>query len=196
MIKKILYIALLMLALPLGMRAASQFGDSIWIDGVRYELLTCPLDECPARGLILPANIASAPNLTRGYTGYWSLRDGVLYLDSIQYCRPDSFEVIDGGRTLRTISPKLAELPELEPWRTDGGILAGWYTGVLRTVSGKMVLYYDVEFFRFHERETYYAIREGRLVEQKSLKHSALKAENRIKDATQQTYRKMEGLVK
>lgn len=197
--RKLLYIAILALALlvqPMKIWASGEIGDSIWIDGRRYELLLSPFEVCPVKDSVIPSNVATSPYDWDGYEAFWSLRDGELYLDSIHYCTYDLFVKEGNCVILLTISPNLMELPELAPWRTDAGIRADWVSGVLRVVSGKTVLYYNIGFYRFHEEETYYAIDEGRLVAQERVTYSKSMTEGEMNEKMKDVCDRLFSLVK
>ena len=72
--------------------ATGQEGDIIYIDGTQWTLLGKPISRDTTlwgqvRAAIPQQHVITSSNWS-GFTAFWSIRQDVLYLDSIQYMRP------------------------------------------------------------------------------------------------------------
>lgn len=140
-IKRIICLVLIMCYVFLSkVYATDQDPERIVKDGVLYLLLeTIPIEEDSA----LSQNIYDELETLRGsirygssschrdYWGYWSIEDGHLYLDSLNYepYNEDGIAVI-----------KAATLKSLQAYDiSTGRVLAQWYTGRLTICRGRMI---------------------------------------------------------
>lgn len=118
----------------------------VYMDSLRrIELLRkidVPLDEM--RGF----PIVECTGLGRGYQGLWQLRN-----DSLILLRMENVAAVFGD------SPEKARSLDF-----PGGMFAGWFTGRLRVVQGKIMSYVHLGYGSCFEQETFYAVKAGRVV--------------------------------
>ena len=99
--------------------ATGQEGDIIYIDGTQWTLLGKPISRDTTlwgqvRAAIPQQHVITSSNWS-GFTAFWSIKQDVLYLDSIQYMRP--------ARDNKT-------LPECIPVETLKSIFKNYYDGM------------------------------------------------------------------
>ena len=82
------------LILAIAVNATGQDGDIIYIDGTRWELLGRPIcvDSLLYHDLkaVLPSERSISTANWDGFTAYWSIKQNVLYLDSVRSEHYDS----------------------------------------------------------------------------------------------------------
>ena len=158
--KTILTIALFLMSLAT--HATGQDGDIISIDGTQWTLLGQPISRDTVlwrqvRAAIPQQHVVISSNWS-GITAFWSIKQDMLCLDSIQFLRP-------------TADKK--SCPECIPAETlqrvfknyfDGKqIVAGWLKGDIRVGKGKMLYYEHIGYERNYEEEQIISIDHGRV---------------------------------
>lgn len=191
--KQVLTVVLgLGLLVPAGeVDSTAQIPDSIRIEGKEYVLNTNPLDRYLAKlGDAAPRFESPHTANWRGYVATWEIKDGVLYLRSVEGYRTnpqpdDDDETRDG--MLRVDGMK-----ELFPSQND--VVADWYTGALIVPDGKVVEYVHMGYGSTYERYIVSIIREGREVQRKSLSEAEFRHFRDVqfwKFKSTEAYRKM-----
>lgn len=124
-----------LLMLPLSAKATAQEGDIIYINGEKWFLLGKPLnydDELYTKlNEFLPKNRSWSTANWSGYTGYWEIVYGRLYLNKVVVYVYD--KLMD---TYLDITYDAYDLKELfMPYYTAHGISAEWYSNKAVTVG-------------------------------------------------------------
>ena len=142
---KLFYLIVLCALFPTKLMATAQQSEKIFINGKKYDMLSCPLERNSIIHEILekikPAKIVTNTSLWRGYVGYWSIKKNTLYLDSLQ------FEIEDleaGDFVIKTIIPKNESA--FSAYKDNIGIKASWFSGELRVIQGKLLMYVHMGF--------------------------------------------------
>lgn len=149
---------LLSLLLPLSLFATAQDGEYITWKGERYEMLACPLAYNSVLDSLFFERYQPHSRTTadwRGYTGYWSIKDDELYLDSISYNSK--------GCGIQTLVPDTMDL--FSAYHTDKGTKATWFNGELNVVSGRCVRYVHFGFDRNYEHEDVLQLTNGKITD-------------------------------
>ena len=155
------------LFLSLVAHATGQTGDVIFIDGARWKLLGKPIDLDAALyhdlNAVLPENRPIVTSNWDGYTGYWSIQQDVLYLDSVR-CEYYDAEIQDmKGESV----PSVALLDVFKYYVDGDRIVAGWLTGEIRVATGKVIYYWHDAFERNYEEEMMLNIDKGKVTGRK-----------------------------
>lgn len=160
-----LFVSFLFLALFA--HATGQTGDVIFIDGVRWELLGKPIDLDAAlyHELIdvLPEDRPVVSSNWDGYTGYWSIQQDVLYLDSV---RCEYYDTEIQGMKGESV-PSVVLLNVFNNYVDGDRIMAGWLTGEIRVATGKVIYYLHDAFERNYEEEMTLNIDKGEVTGRK-----------------------------
>ncbi len=147
--------------------ATGQEGDVIFIDGRQWELLGKPIyaDSILSRELkaALPEGRGHVSSNWAGYTAYWSIQQGQLYLDSVKYgvYNPD----IKQSRMENL--PKKVLRRVFKNYVKGKRILASWYNNDIRVARGEMLYYQHTGFERNYENERIISIMQGKVGETK-----------------------------
>ena len=142
--------------------ATGQEGDIIYIDGTQWTLLGKPISRDTTlwgqvRAAIPQQHVITSSNWS-GFTAFWSIRQDVLYLDSIQYMRPAR-----DNKTLPECIP-IETLKSIFKNYYDGKqIVAKWLKGYIRVASGKMLYYEHMGYERNYEEEQIISIDQGKV---------------------------------
>ena len=160
-----LFVPLLFLSLVA--HATGQTGDVIFIDGAHWKLLGKPIDLDAALyhdlNAVLPENRPIVTSNWDGYTGYWSIQQDVLYLDSVR-CEYYDAEIQDmKGESV----PSVALLDVFKYYVDGDRIVAGWLTGEIRVATGKVIYYWHDAFERNYEEEMMLNIDKGKVTGRK-----------------------------
>ena len=150
------YIILLTIIFPLSLFATAQDGDYITWKGKRYEMLTCPLAYNSVLDSLFYEKFMPSSRTTadwNGYTGYWSIKDDELYLDSLCYYSRNGDS--------HTLLPDTEEL--FSAYHTDKGTKATWFNDELNIVSGNVVRYVHFGFDRNYEHEDVLKLTNGKI---------------------------------
>lgn len=155
------------LFLTLVAHATGQTGDVIFIDGARWKLLGKPIDLDAAlyHELIdvLPEDRPVVSSNWDGYTGYWSIQQDVLYLDSV---RCEYYDTEIQGMKGESV-PSVVLLNVFNNYVDGDRIMAGWLTGEIRVATGKVIYYLHDAFERNYEEEMTLNIEKGKITGRK-----------------------------
>lgn len=155
------FIFIQFLLLTIAANATAQDSDIIYIDGMRWELLGRPV--CANSKLyrqlkaVLPTKLSTTSANWDGFTAYWSIKQDMLYLDSI---RCEYYDI----RTKRIPADTLFHV--FKKYVAGENIVAGWLTGKIRVGKGE-IIYYDYEFQRHYEEEQVISIKKGKVSKKK-----------------------------
>ena len=160
-----MFVSFLFLALVV--HATGQIGDVIFIDGARWKLLGKPIDLDAAlyHELIdvLPEDRPVVSSNWDGYTGYWSIQQDVLYLDSV---RCEYYDTEIQGMKGESV-PSVVLLNVFNNYVDGDRIMAGWLTGEIRVATGKVIYYLHDAFERNYEEEMTLNIDKGEVTGRK-----------------------------
>ena len=161
----ILFVSFLFLALVA--HATGQTGDVIFIDGARWVLLGKPIDLDAALyhdlKAVLPEDRPIETSNWDGYTGYWSIQQDVLYLDSV---RCEYYDTEIQGMKGESV-PSVVLLNVFKDYVDGDRIVASWLTGEIRVASGKVIYYWHDAFERNYEEEMMLSIDKGKVTGRK-----------------------------
>ena len=176
--KRLILSLIFVLGVVVSSMASAYQGDVIYIDGERWTLMGQPIERDSAliHHLldVLPKERKFSSGNWQGYTGYWSIRDGQLYRDSIRV----GFD-FDKSVMATTIFPSNnkdeKEIPPFVPaddmlkvfhdYYVNGEILASWITGEVRVARGHVVKYVHQGDLRTMEFEQYFTVYKGRVTD-------------------------------
>ena len=176
--KRLVLSLIFVLGVVVSSMASAYQGDVIYIDGEKWTLMGQPIERDSAliHHLlnVLPKGRRISSGNWQGYTGYWSIRDGQLYLDSIRV----GFD-FDNSVMATTIFPAKnkdgKEIPPFVPaddmievfhdYYVNGEILASWITGEVRVARGHVVKYVHQGYMRTMEFEQYFTVNQGRVTD-------------------------------
>ena len=149
------------LILAIAANATGQEGDIIYIDGAQWELLGRPVCAdsllCHDLEAVLPQERSWTTANWDGFKAYWSIKQDVLYLDSIQYQLYDSVTkdrmscYVPADTLLRVFRRHIEE----------GHIMCSWLTKDIRVAKGKVIYYQHMGFERNYEEEQIISIDKG-----------------------------------
>lgn len=160
---KRIFLCISFLFLALVAHATGQTGDVIFIDGARWELLGKPIDL--DAGLyhdlkaVLPEDRPIETSNWDGYTGYWSIQQDVLYLDSV---RCEYYDAKIQGMKGESV-PSVVLLNVFKDYVDGDRIVASWLTREIRVATGKMIYYQHTYFERNYEEEMMLSIDKGKV---------------------------------
>lgn len=161
--RALLFIKYLILAIAAN--ATGQLGDIIYIDGICWELLAKPIciDSVLFHDLIavLPPERSISTANWDGFTAYWSIKQNVLYLDSIRY------EQYDSDTKVANRMPSATLFRVFKKYVTEDHIVGSWLTGDIRVAKGKVIYYQHMAFERNYEEEQIISIDKGIVVGKK-----------------------------
>ena len=175
---KRLIVCIFVLSVVASSWASAYQGDVIYIDGEKWTLMGRPIERDSALSHhlldVLPKERRHSSGNWQGYTGYWSIRDGQLFLDSIRV----GFD-FDSSVMATSIFPANnkdgKEIPlflsaddmfkVFHDYYVDGAILASWITGEVRVARGHVVKYVHQGYMRSLEFEQYYTVDQGRVTD-------------------------------
>lgn len=162
MMKKLLFLLTLTLA-SLTTHATGYESDIIYIDGTQWELLGRPVyaDTTLLHNLkvVLPKDRTIRSSNWDGFMTYWTIQQGKLCLDSIQYQLYDSSTKKTWAESL-----PLDTLRRLFNKYVEGNrIVATWFTNDIRLAKGKVIWYQHSFFERNYENEQIISIAQGKV---------------------------------
>ena len=154
--------------------ATGQDGDIIYIDGEQWELLGKPI----ASDSILDTNMLAMLPKERswstgnwvGYTGWWSIKDNKLYLDSItvRFYNKET-------RQYRQQSIGEADMHRVfSNYYQDNTIVATWVKKI-RAAKGNLVYYEHIGYERNLEYEQIFTIDKGNVTNRQSFHNKIIK---------------------
>ena len=143
--------------------ATGQESDVIYYRGQRWWLLARPADSDSSLSVTLQNNLPSDRCQSTanwgGYVGYWSVRNGMLVLDSIR------IEHLKDGECVVATLPNSFIRRVYKAYDENGIVVARWYTGTLRLAQGKMIRYEHDGWNRNYETEMELTVRNGIVVD-------------------------------
>lgn len=175
------------LILAIAANATGQEGDIIYIDGTRWELLGRPIciDSLLYHDLqaVLPTERSIYTSNWDGFTAYWSIKQDVLYLDSIRYMQYDSDTKNDKVKRM----PSATLFRVFKKYVTGDHIVSSWLTGDIRVAKGKVISYQHMGFWRNYEEEQIISIDKGIVVGKKEYHNYVIDgfSFDKIKDNTE-----------
>ena len=135
----------------------------IYYRGQQWWLLGRPADYDSSLFVALQNNLPSdrceSTANWGGYVGYWSVRNGVLVLDSIMV------ENIIDGECVEATLPDSFIKRVFKAYDENGIVMARWYSGTLRLAQGKMLRYEHGGWNRNYETEMELTVRNGIVVD-------------------------------
>lgn len=167
---KLFYLIILFALFPAKSMATAQQSEKIFINGKKYNMLSCPLEaDNIMRDIIKkikPADIVTNTSLWRGYVGYWSIKNNTLYLDSLH------FEIEDFEAeyfVTKTIIPKNESA--FSAYKDKFGIKASWFSGELRVIQGQLLMYVHMGFGSTFEKEKFLTVNKGTVTHSRKVKN-------------------------
>lgn len=161
----LLFIQYLILAITVN--ATGQDGDIIYIDGTRWELLGRPIcvDSLLYHDLraVLPSERSILTSNWDGFTAYWSIKQNVLYLDSIRTVHSDS----DTKDYMGSCIPAATLFRVFKKHVAGDCIVGSWLTKNIRVAKGKVINYQHIGFERNYEDEQIISIDKGKVTGKK-----------------------------
>ena len=161
----LLFIQYLILAITVN--ATGQDGDIIYIDGTRWELLGRPIcvDSLLYHDLkaVLPSERSISTANWDGFTAYWSIKQDVLYLDSVRSEHYDS----DTKEFMGSRIPSATLFRVFNKHVTGDCIVGSWLTRDIRVAKGKVIYYQHMAFERNYEEEQIISIDKGIVIGKK-----------------------------
>jgi hypothetical protein len=152
----------------IGIFATGQAGDLIFIDGEMWVLLGKPLyaDSLLHSNLIdiLPKERSVTTANWDGYTGYWSIDNDRLILDSIRV----PFWNVNTRKYRQESIPPSDMRHIFNSYYDKDDIIATWLTDTIRIGKGEQMFYMHDGYLRNHEYEQFIAINRGIVTERKS----------------------------
>ncbi len=165
--KKGTIITLVLMLMSLSTYATGQDGDVIYIDGKQWALLGQPISRDTVlwrqvRAAIPQQHVVISSNWS-GFTAFWSIKQDVLFLDSIQYLSPASDK-----KTLPECIPAETLQRVFKKYFDGKRIVAGWPKGDIRVARGKMLYYEHMGYERNYEEEQLISIDNGKVTGMKA----------------------------
>ena len=164
--KAVLLILLWFAVLPI--KATGQSGDVIRLEGEKWVLMAKPIGYdsllCRRMDDFLPENVSRSMGNYSGYTAFWEIRDGYLYLQRVEadVCNEVSKKEFTRVYEVKDLQPLFAA------YCRAGMIQAHWFSGELRAGKGDCVRYVHDGFDRNMEMEQVLTVRNGKVLETKT----------------------------
>ncbi len=160
-------LCILFLFIAIVANATGKDSDIIYIDGTRWQLLGRPIcvDSLlyhDLKAVLPPERFISTANWD-GFTAYWSIKQDVLYLDSIRCEHYDSDTKDYKGYRI----PSVTLLRVFKKHVTGDCIVGSWLTEDIRVAKGKVIYYQHLGFERNYEDEQIISIDKGKVVGKK-----------------------------
>ena len=172
--KKFLFMFIFALAMTQSVFATAQEGNVIFIDGEEWMLLGEPImaDSVLFQRMkaVLPKDRSWTTANWDGYTSYWSLKQGHLYLDKItvKFFNNETKETLQ-----EEISKK--EMEELfKSYMKNGNIEGSMFSGKLRVAKGACISYVHMGFESRFEEEIFFTMDKGKVTERKDYHNKVL----------------------
>ena len=172
--KKILF-TLMLLSLPVMIKATGQMAERVSINGEYWQLYYCPIEtdmalsEEIAKAIeLLPETITEdsiewgkgqSTDLWRNYIAEWEIKDNRLFLREIgvPYIRVDGNRLEEHFFTLNEETLKRI----FASYYTADGICASWFCDTMRAGRGKEIYYEHMAFARHNENECLIVVDNG-----------------------------------
>ena len=134
--------------------ATAQAAEKIIINGDTIDMFSCPLEYLPNKEYKELEKMLdkehSSTGLWRAYIGNWKIENGQLYLLKVE----DENKEINVNHLLHK-------------YNTPNGIMASWFSGEIKCIRGKNILYIHMGFGSIYEFETVYTIKKGKIISSK-----------------------------
>ena len=171
-------LSIFVLGIAVSSLASAYQGDVIYIDGEKWTLMGQPVERDSALFHhlldVLPKERRISSGNWQGYTGYWNIRNGQLYLDSIRVGFDFDSSVMAtsifpaknmDGKEIPPFVPADDMLKVFHDYYVNGEILASWITGEVRVARGHAVKYVHQGYLRKLEHEQYFTVNQGRVTD-------------------------------
>lgn len=152
------------LVLAIAVNATGQDSDIIYIDGTRWQLLGRPI--CAdsllyhdLKAVLPPERDISTANWD-GFTAYWSVKEDVLYMDSI---RCEHYN-INTHQEIGNRIPSDTLFRVFKKYVKGERIVGSWLTEDIRVAKGKVIYYQHIGFERNYEEEQIIGIDKGKVI--------------------------------
>lgn len=161
-LKKLLLVALLLVASASVARATGQQPDVLKYGGKTHRLFSNPLEAYYSGGKDRPNFMVKPHSFSsgnwRGYVATWEIVGGKLYLSGIDSWFCDRYVESRPNEGCRR-----ATLRDLFGRRVaNGKVLASWFSGKLRVPDGKQLAYVHMGYGSVYERDIYIEFRAGK----------------------------------
>ena len=169
---KKLFIGIFIITLSLNTFACEQFGDTIFIDGIKWVLLGKPIGNkslYDSLKKVFPEDCIFSTNNYDGYIGYWSIKNEKLCLDSVKVTTYNQ-----ETKRYHDCSISSADMQRVfKKYYDKDEIIATWVKGTIRVARGKLLLYEEMAYERNYEQEQIITFKHGRIIE-RQLFHNRL----------------------
>lgn len=160
-------ICIFVITLSLNTFACEQFGDTIYIDGIKWVLLGKPIgDKSLYNSLkeVFPEDRIFSTNNYDGYIGYWSIKNEKLCLDSVKVTTYNQ-----ETKRYHDCSISSADMHRVfKKYYDKDEIIATWMNGSIRVARGKLLLYEEMAYERNYEQEQMITLKQGQIIERQS----------------------------
>ena len=180
MTRKLFLLHLLCFCCLLSAQATGQIPDLIIIGKDTLMLQTCPIEHDSILSKQVSKRLSNENSCTacwRGYQALWQIEDDKLILKRIE----DSKSLFAHPDTVPEVTVDLNGIFD-QYQDKRGRIVASWFNGELKVVSGEQIYYVHTGFNREYENETDYQVEQGRIISKTSYRNSIKKGTS-IKDA-------------
>lgn len=176
--KKILF-TLMLLSLPVMIKATGQMAESLLIDGKYWQLYYCPIETNRTLSEDIARVIKSFPetitedsiewvkdqstDLWRNYIAEWEIKDNRLFLREVDvpYTRKS-----ENGLEYRFLTLNEETLKGIfASYYTADGICASWFCDTMRAGRGEEIYYEHMAFARHNENECLIVVDNGTVKE-------------------------------
>lgn len=169
---KKLFIGIFIITLSLNTFACEQFGDTIYIDGIKWVLLGKPIGNkslYDSLKKVFPEDCIFSTSNYDGYIGYWSIKNEKLCLDSVKVTTYNQ-----ETKRYHDCSISSADMQRVfKKYYDKDEIIATWVKGTIRVARGKLLLYEEMAYERNYEQEQIITFKHGRIIE-RQLFHNRL----------------------
>ena len=180
MTRKLFLLHLLCFCCLLSAQATGQIPDLIIIGKDTLMLQTCPIEHDSILSKQVSKRLSNENSCTacwRGYQALWQIEDDKLILKRIE----DSKSLFAHPDTVPEVTVDLNGIFD-QYQDKQGRVVASWFSGELKVVSGKQIYYVHMGFNREYENETDYQVEQGRVISKTDYRNSIQKGTS-IKDA-------------
>ncbi len=136
-------------------------------------LLTCPIEHDPIIRKQVNKRLAKKTFTTacwRRYQATWQIEDNQLILKKNE----DSKSLFASSDTVPEVTVDLSDIFDRYQDK-QGRIVASWFSGELKVVSGERIYYVHMGFDREYENETVYQVEQGKIISKTDYRNSIKK---------------------
>ena len=173
MVRKILLFHLLCFCCLLSAKATGQIPDLIIIGKDTLMLQTCPIEHDSILRNQVSEHLSKEGLSTacwRGYQALWKIEGDKLILKKIE----DSKSLFAYPDTVPEVTVDLNDIFN-QYQDKEGRVIASWFSGELKVVSGEQIYYVHMGFERDYENETDYQVEQGKIISKTSYRNSIKK---------------------